>query len=90
MPDPMPSLLLMGSSVERRGHEVFVSQGPSVPARVEAWISTGQRTLFREIVPPGTEGIYQLSVGSMSKDGQQYAYGYWKRLSTLYVISEPK
>ena len=67
---------------------IFVQSGTDVPAKIDRIdIVTGRRTLLREIGPADQAGYYMLDPRTMSRDGDQYAYRYWKRLSTLYVVT---
>ena len=62
--------------------------GTDIPARIDRVdIATGRRTLLVKIGPADRSGLFTLDYASVSKDGAQYAYRYWKRLSTLFVVS---
>ena len=67
---------------------IFIQTGTDVPARIDRIeIVTGRRTLLREIGPADQAGFYILTPQTVSQEGAQYAYRYWRRLSTLYVVS---
>ena len=63
-------------------------QTPGVPARVSRLdLSTGERTLLRELIPPDSTGIARISPVLITPDAQWYAYTYGRFLSTLYVAT---
>jgi eukaryotic-like serine/threonine-protein kinase len=70
------------------GKELFARSGTDVPARIDRIdVATGRRTLLKEIGPMDRTGLFTLDLFTVSRDGAQYAYRYWKRLSTLFVVS---
>jgi serine/threonine protein kinase len=61
---------------------------PGVPARVSRLdLSTGERTLWKELIPPDPTGIARISPVLITPDANSYAYTYGRFLSTLYVVS---
>jgi hypothetical protein len=69
------------------GQSLFVQPLPGVPARLERVdLSTGRRTVFKELAPPDRASL--LAVGNVNfvNDGQSYAYAYTKRISRLFVV----
>ena len=61
---------------------------PGVPARVSRLdLATGERTLWRELMPPDPTGISSISPVVIAPDADSYAYTYGRFLSTLYVVS---
>ena len=71
------------------GKALLVRSGTDVPARIERVdVATGVRTLLKEIGPSDRTGFFMFDPYTVSKDGAQYAYRYWKRLSTLFVVSQ--
>ena len=67
---------------------IFIQTGTDVPAQIDRIeIVTGRRTLLKEIGPADQAGFYILTPQTVSQEGAQYAYRYWKRLSTLYVVT---
>jgi len=67
---------------------LFIRTGGDVPARIERLdIATGRRSLLAELAPDDRVGLFIFYATSISKDGRQYAYGYAKRLSTLFVVT---
>jgi hypothetical protein len=70
------------------GKAFFVHSGTGVPSRLERVdVITGRRTLLKEIGPADRTGLFMLDPVTVSRDGAQYAYRYWRRLSTLFVVS---
>jgi Tol biopolymer transport system component len=70
------------------GKELFIRTGSDVPARIDRLdITTGRRTLLAEVGPADRTGLFTFAVNSVTKDARQYAYGYAKRLSTLFVVT---
>jgi Tol biopolymer transport system component len=70
------------------GRAFFVHSGTDVPARIDrVEVATGVRTLLKEIGPADRTGLLGFDPLTVSRDGNQYAYRYWKRLSTLFVVS---
>lgn len=86
--------LAAGDSIIRwspDGSSVFVFDNSQVPARVErVELSTGHRTFVREFAPADRAGVLEISSITFSADGKSYAYGYWRDLSNLVVISGVK
>ena len=62
--------------------------GTDLPARIDRIdVATGRRTLLAEIGPTDRTGLFSFDRYTVSRDGSQYAYRYWKRLSTLFVVT---
>jgi hypothetical protein len=75
------------------GRAIFVSKPASIPAKVDRIdIATGQRTFFREFGPSDRTGLVRLRFTDpvLKADGSQYAYGYVKRPSTLFLVTPKK
>ena len=67
------------------GRALIVAAGP-IPRRLDRVdLATGQRTLIREVRPPGLESR-RVTIRSASADGQQFAYSGVRREHTLYVV----
>ncbi|MEO6222527.1 MAG: hypothetical protein ABIP90_04705 [Vicinamibacterales bacterium] len=59
---------------------------PAVVDRID--LATGKRTLFKEFAPvkgAGVVGVY-VTGPVIKSDGTQYAYGYVRRPSVLFVV----
>jgi Tol biopolymer transport system component len=71
----------------RDGQSLFVQRQPAIPARLERVdLSTGRRTMIRELAPPDRAGLTAVIGVDIVNDGQIYAYAYWKRVSRLFVV----
>jgi hypothetical protein len=69
------------------GHVLFVRQG-KLPAQIFALdVTTGQRTLVREIGPRDTVGVNSVADIRLTPDGKSYAYVYLRSLFSLYQVS---
>ena len=47
---------------------------------------TGQRTLWKQLMPPDPAGVEYVGPISAYSDGKSYVYGYRRMLSDLYVV----
>lgn len=91
-PQPVPGLTADDRHVawSRDSQAVFVQKGLQVPARVERVVlSTGARSVARELIPQGLESVAALYVTAWIDDGRWYAYNYTSLPSTLFVVSGP-
>lgn len=70
------------------GRELFVSSLEGLPVKV--WrldLATGQRRLWRELMPADTVGVTRLNNVCVSPDGKTYAYSFLRVLSSdLYFM----
>jgi hypothetical protein len=58
-----------------------------LPARMERYdMTSGERTLVRELMPTDAAGIHSIEYLSVAQDGSYYAYNYQRRLDVLYVV----
>jgi len=61
---------------------------PGIPSRVSrVSIATGERTPWRDVMPPDPTGVVRISPVLVAPDGEAYAYTYGRFLSTLYVVT---
>jgi hypothetical protein len=66
---------------------IFINQADGHKARIFRFdLSTGRRTLFREIVPSDAAGYTGPLVPVITPDGSAYAYGGYRILSDLYLV----
>jgi eukaryotic-like serine/threonine-protein kinase len=66
---------------------VYALQNDSFPVRLETVnLSTGERKLWKEIVPPDLAGTLLPLGMQITADGSTYAYTYRRALSDLYLI----
>jgi Tol biopolymer transport system component len=69
------------------GRFLFVYRFGEVPSQV--WLlelATGQRKLWRELVPADAAGIDTIRGITITPDENAYVYGYIRTLSDLYVV----
>jgi Tol biopolymer transport system component len=85
---PLPGVVA-GDSVLRwtaDGRGLFVTRRTGLPARIERVdIATGQRTLWKELLPIDRAGLVDVGRYFLSADGRSYVYSYRRNISTLYV-----
>jgi Tol biopolymer transport system component len=68
------------------GRSVFVLHPFGLPARIERVdVSTGQRSLWKELMPIDKAGLVDVGFFQFSADGRSYVYSYRRNISTLYV-----
>jgi DNA-binding winged helix-turn-helix (wHTH) protein/Tol biopolymer transport system component len=66
---------------------LFMRQPRPMPAMVSRVDSrTGQRTPWRELLPPDAVGVAGIADIVGTPDGKAYAYTYYRRLSELFVV----
>jgi len=72
----------------RDGGAAFVTAAWwNLPARLERVdLTTGARTLIRELAPVDRAGVLNAIASGVRNDGREYTYTYQRVLSTLYVI----
>ena len=70
------------------GAELFVRNGSDVPVRIDRVdVATGRRAPLAELGPIDRTGVLTFDVSNISKNGAQYSFTYWQRLSTLFVVT---
>jgi eukaryotic-like serine/threonine-protein kinase len=69
------------------GSLLYVMSRGSLPGRVFRvnW-KTGQRELWREILPADSAGVSDISGVRLTQDGKSYAYSYVQELSELHLV----
>jgi serine/threonine protein kinase len=73
------------------GHSLYVYKRRELPARVYLLdVTTGKKTLWRELAPSDSAGVAFLSPPSITQDGKAYAYNYQRILSDLYLVEGVK
>jgi dipeptidyl aminopeptidase/acylaminoacyl peptidase len=66
---------------------ILVSREGVVPARVDRIdVTTGARTLWREIAPADGSGVLSVRRIRFMPDGQTYGYSYLSQLDDLYLV----
>ena len=73
------------------GKSLFVYRFGEIPAKVfQVDLSTGQRKLWKELVPSDSAGIDTIRGLDLSVDAKSYIYGYIRTLSDLYMVEGVK
>jgi hypothetical protein len=68
------------------GRTLFVRRGVSIPARIERLdIATGKRSLWRQLRPAETAGLFGISSVIVTPDGKSYAYTFASSIGSLYL-----
>ena len=68
------------------GRALFVTRSARLPARIERVdVATGQRSLWKELLPTDRAGLVDIGWVLTSGDGRSYVYSYRRNVSTLYV-----
>jgi hypothetical protein len=49
-------------------------------------LNNGQRTLWKQLMPPDPAGVEYVGPILPTPDGKAYVYGYRRMLSDLYVV----
>ena len=69
------------------GRSLFIYHGGELPAKIfRLDISSGNRTLWKQLMPPDPAGVEYVGPILPSPDGTAYAYGYRRLLSDLYLV----
>lgn len=70
------------------GSSIFVVQKDILPAKIFVVnITTGNRTLIKELMPSDRTGVSPIDWVQITPDGKTITYSYNRRLSTLYMIN---
>jgi len=73
------------------GKSIFVYRFGEIPAKVfEVDLGTGQRKLWKQLVPSDSAGIDTIRGLNLSTDAKSYVYGYIRTLSDLYLVDGVK
>jgi len=73
------------------GRSPYVQTSNDVPVVIEIVdFATGRKSPFKTITPADATGLLSLGPSTMSPDGRQYAFGFSKRISALFVVSHGK
>src|SRR5664279_4409967 len=74
----------MPTGWSKDGKSIFVYRFGEIPAQVfEVDLSTGQRKLWKQLVPSDSAGIDTIRGLDLSMDSKSYVYGYIRTLSDL-------
>jgi len=73
------------------GRSLYMYRPGDLPARVYRLdLASGQRTLWRQLMPSDSAGVRSINPIVMTPDGKTYVYGYHRILSDLYVVEGVK
>jgi len=69
------------------GRSLYVYRFGEIPARIfQLDLSSGQRKLWKELVPADAAGIDTIRGINITPDAKAYVYGYIRTLSDLYLV----
>ncbi|MBV8053397.1 MAG: PD40 domain-containing protein, partial [Acidobacteriaceae bacterium] len=69
------------------GKAIYVFKPGDLPAKVYRLdVSTGQRSLWKELIPSDAAGVSRLGPIVITPDGKSCLYGYHRILSDLYLV----
>jgi hypothetical protein len=72
----------------RDSQALYVQRGLEVPAIVDRIdLTTGTRTLVRELAPGNVSALSAIYVSDWVEDGRWYAYNYTSLTSTLFLVT---
>jgi len=68
------------------GRMLYIYQPGSLPAKVyQLDLNTGQRKLWKQLMPADPAGVVRIGPIRMTTDGKTYVYGYHRTLADLYL-----
>jgi Tol biopolymer transport system component len=69
------------------GRSLYVYQPGDLPAKVYRLdLATGQKTLWKQLMPSDPAGVERIGPIRMTRDGKTYVYGYHRTLADLYLV----
>jgi serine/threonine protein kinase/Tol biopolymer transport system component len=69
------------------GHSLYIYQPGELPARVYRLdVKTGQRTLWKELMPSDPAGVENIGPIYMTPDAKTCVFGYHRMLADLYLV----
>ena len=69
------------------GRSLYIYKGGELPAKVfRLEVATGNRTLWKQLMPPDPAGVEFVGPVLPTPDGKSYVYGYRRLLSDLYLV----
>ncbi len=69
------------------GKYLYVYKGGELPAKVyRLEVASGNRTLWKQLMPPDPAGVEFVGPVLPTPDGKSYVYGYRRLLSDLYLV----
>ena len=88
-PRPIPGLAIGEEPIEwtTDGHALYIYRPGDLPAKVYRLdLATGQRSLWKELMPSDPAGVERIGPIRMTPDGKAYVYGYLRNLADLYLV----
>jgi len=88
-PKPIPGLLAgeAPDAWSADGRSLYIYRGGELPAKIYRLdIASGNRTLWKQLMPPDPAGVEYVGPILPAPDGTAYAYGYRRLLSDLYLV----
>lgn len=68
-------------------HSLYIYRPGELPAKVYGLdLATGERTLWRQLMPSDPAGVERIGPVRMTPDGKTYVYGYHRTLADLYLV----
>jgi hypothetical protein len=69
------------------GRAIWVFKPNEVPTKIDRIdVTTGERTLWKELTPPDPAGVLQIGPIHMTPDGKSYVYSYRRTLDELVLV----
>jgi eukaryotic-like serine/threonine-protein kinase len=69
------------------GRAIWVFKPNEVPTKIYGLdVTTGERTLWKELTPPDPAGVLQIGPIQMTPDGKSYVYSYRRTLDELFLV----
>ncbi|HVN76640.1 MAG TPA: protein kinase [Thermoanaerobaculaceae bacterium] len=86
---PIPGFAVGEEPVEwaPNGRSLYIYRPGELPARVfRLDVASGERTLWRQLMPSDPAGVERINPIRMTPDGKTYVYGYHRTLADLYLV----
>ena len=69
------------------GRAIWVNRSNELPMKVfRVDMTTGERTLWKELTPPDPAGVLTMGPIVMTPDGKSYVYSYRRTLDELFLV----
>jgi Tol biopolymer transport system component/predicted Ser/Thr protein kinase len=69
------------------GRAIWVFKPNEVPTKIHRIdVTTGERTLWKQLTPPDAAGVLQMGPILMTADGKSYVYSYRRTLDELFLV----
>jgi serine/threonine protein kinase/Tol biopolymer transport system component len=88
-PRPVPGIELGEVPIRwtADGRAIWVYRTNVVPAKIHRVdVTTGERSLWKELTPPDPAGVLLIGPILMTPDGKSYAYSYRRTLDELFLV----